>query len=52
MLSFPNEIALASTWNVVLVERVGKAIGKEARFYGVDVLLAPGLNIHRIFKRY
>jgi len=46
--AFPNAIALASTWNVELVERVGRAIGEEARDYGIDVLLAPGLNIHRI----
>lgn len=45
--SFPNEIVLASTWNVELVERVGRAIGEEARALGVDVVLAPGLNIHR-----
>ena len=46
--AFPNEIALASTWNLKLVEEVGKAIGEEARDYGIDVMLSPGLNIHRI----
>lgn len=45
--SFPNAIVLASTWNAELVESVGRAIGEEARALGVDVLLAPGLNIHR-----
>ena len=44
---FPVGIALASTWNVELVEEVGKSIGNEVLEYGCDVLLAPGMNIHR-----
>jgi len=44
---FPNAIMLASTWNPEVVEKVGRAIGEEAKEYGVDILLAPGLNIHR-----
>jgi beta-glucosidase len=44
---FPVGTALACTWNVALVESVGKAIGEEVLEYGVDVLLAPGMNIHR-----
>ena len=46
--AFPNAIVLASTWNLDVVETVGRAIGEEARDYGVDVILAPGLNIQRI----
>jgi beta-glucosidase len=44
---FPVGIALAATWNVELVERVGQALGQEARTKGASVLLAPTVNIHR-----
>jgi beta-glucosidase len=44
---FPAGIALASTWNTALVERVGRALGQEARTKGARVLLAPTVNIHR-----
>nr|MCR4910485.1 glycoside hydrolase family 3 protein [Bacteroidales bacterium] len=44
---FPIGSMLASTWNVEMVSEVGAAIGNEALEYGVDVLLAPGMNIQR-----
>ena len=44
---FPIGTSLSSTWNPSLVEEVGKAIGNEVLEYGVDVLLAPGINIQR-----
>ena len=44
---FPVGTALACTWNTKLVEEVGKCIGNEVLEYGCDVLLAPGMNIHR-----
>lgn len=44
---FPCPATLAATWDVELAERMGAAIGREARSLGVDVVLGPGLNIKR-----
>ncbi len=45
--AFPVGTLLASTWNPAEVNAVGKAFGNEVKEYGVDILLAPGVNIHR-----
>ena len=44
---FPAPINLASTWNSDDVERIGAAIAAEARSTGVDMILAPVLDLAR-----
>jgi beta-glucosidase len=44
---FPTASCLAASWDAELLERVGAALGDEARSLGVNVLLGPGVNIKR-----
>ena len=44
---YPIATMLSSTWNLELVEEAGRNMGNEVLEYGVDILLAPGANIHR-----
>jgi beta-glucosidase len=44
---YPVGVALASTWNTGIVNRVGEAIGDETREKGMTVLLGPCMNIQR-----
>ena len=43
----PSPTALAATWDEALVERLGGLLAYESRRKGVDVLLAPTVNLHR-----
>ena len=45
--SLPCPVALGATWDERLVTEVARALGEEARSRGVDVLLAPTVNIVR-----
>ena len=45
--AFPVGSLLACSWDGALLERFGQAVAREMVEYGVDIWLAPGMNIHR-----
>ena len=45
--AFPTAACVASSWNPENAEQIGSAIGEECRYYGVHMLLGPGVNIKR-----
>lgn len=45
--AIPIGWALAQSWNMELLEKAGDMIGEEMELFGVDLWLAPALNIHR-----
>lgn len=45
--AFPTAVTTASGWNPENLRRMGQAIADECRYYGVNILLGPGVNIKR-----
>ena len=45
--AIPIATALAQSFNEDLLETIGDLVGKEMEIFGVNLWLAPGLNIHR-----
>lgn len=45
--AFPVGSCLAQSWDSQLLEEVGLALAVEMDFFGIDIWLAPGMNIHR-----
>ena len=45
--NIPSPTALGASWDVSLVQRLGRLLAGEARRKNVDVLLAPTVNLHR-----
>ena len=44
---FPTAVTVANSWDPELGEKIGTAMGEEARSQDVSVLLGPGLNTKR-----
>lgn len=44
---YPSGSSLAATWNPQLIEQMAKALGDECRYFKVNLLLAPAINIKR-----
>ena len=45
--AWPVETLQAQTWNLPLMEQVGKGVSREMDEIGATLWLAPGMNIHR-----
>ncbi len=45
--AWPVATLLASSWDTAMVKKLGIAFGREVHDYGIDIILAPGLNIQR-----
>jgi beta-glucosidase len=44
---YPAGIALAATWDTEMAGKIGEALGRDCRARGVNILLAPAVNIYR-----
>lgn len=45
--AFPTAATVACGWREENARKIGEAIGKEARHYGIGIVLGPGTNIKR-----
>lgn len=45
--SFPAPSLLACSFDSALIQRVGAAVGREMREFGIDLWLAPSATVHR-----
>lgn len=46
--AFPAGIGMASSWDLELVAREGRAIAQEVKALGRDMILGPTVNINRV----
>lgn len=46
-IGMPSGATLCASFDYELMERVGKVIGEEAKELGIQLILAPALNLHR-----
>lgn len=44
---FPSGSAIASSWDTELIKKVGEKLAGECKELGINMLLGPGMNIHR-----
>ncbi len=45
--AIPIGWGLAQSWNTELIEKTAEMVGEEMKTFGVDIWLAPAMNIHR-----
>lgn len=45
--TFPCISSVASSWDKEICKKMGLALGRECREHGIDMLLAPGINMKR-----
>ena len=45
--AFPTASCCANSWNPNLIRKMGNAMAEEAQYYGINIILGPGVNIKR-----
>lgn len=48
MTSWPCGLAAAATWDRALVHTWARALGKEFKAKGANMILGPSVNVHRV----